>query len=237
MTSRTRRPPCAAAARRLLWRSGFTVTGGLRVTGPLPAGACVVVANHSSHADAPALLAALPAACRPVVAAARDHWFEKPSRRAVARGLLGAFPVRRGGGGSADLMAARAALRAGRAVVVFPEGTRSRDGGLGEFRSGAFRLAAEAGVPVVPVGLTGTGALLPVSGGLRPGPVVVAFGEALPTTGRSLALVAQARDRVAGLSAGPARPRAHHSPRLSRPFRVRLRRPSLRLNVEPRGKT
>jgi len=59
--------------------------------------------------------------------------------------------VRRSGGGNfeARLAAARPALEAGRTVVIYPEGTRSTSGIVGEFRSGALRLARECGVPVV----------------------------------------------------------------------------------------
>jgi 1-acyl-sn-glycerol-3-phosphate acyltransferase len=64
-----------------------------------------------------------------------------PVRRFIATSLAGALPVRRSGDGSyaALLAAARPALRAGRTVVIYPEGTRSIDGNLGEFRSGALR--------------------------------------------------------------------------------------------------
>ena len=192
----------SARARRLLWRAAFGSTGGLTVRGSLPAGGCVVVANHSSHADAPALLAALPARAHPAVAAAADYWFAPGSRARVCRVLVGGFAVRRGGGGSGDLASAGSLLRAGRAVVVFPEGTRSRDGALGEFHSGALRLAAAAGVPVVPVGLAGTRELLPVHGGRpRRAPVEVRIGAPLtaPTA-------TEARAAVAALAAGaPAR--------------------------------
>jgi 1-acyl-sn-glycerol-3-phosphate acyltransferase len=164
-----------AAARRLLWRAVLTITGGLTVTGSLPSGGCVVVANHSSHADTPALLAALDGKHVPRVAAAADYWFRAGWRAAICRTLAAAFPIRRTGGGSTDLAAAVALLRAGRAVVVFPEG--SRDGStVGPFHSGAFRLAATAGVPVVPVGIAGTARLLPKHGRLRPGPVAVRIG-------------------------------------------------------------
>jgi 1-acyl-sn-glycerol-3-phosphate acyltransferase len=165
-----------AAARRLLWRAVLTLTGGLTVTGTLPSGGCVVVANHSSHADTPALLAALDRRHVPRVAAAADYWFRAGWRASVCRTLAAAFPVRRTGGGSTDLAAAVTLLRAGRAVVVFPEG--SRDGSaVGPFHSGAFRLAATAGVPVVPVGIAGTARLLPKHGRLRPGPVAVRIGD------------------------------------------------------------
>jgi 1-acyl-sn-glycerol-3-phosphate acyltransferase len=137
-------------------------TGGLRVAGELPGGACVIVANHASHADTVALLAASPVRRRPVVAAAADYWFTRPGRAAVCRLLVGGFPVHRGVRGRGDLMAARTLLAAGRAVIVFPEGTRSRDGAVGAFHSGAAWLAREAGVPLVPVRIAGTHELMPV---------------------------------------------------------------------------
>jgi 1-acyl-sn-glycerol-3-phosphate acyltransferase len=76
-----------------------------------------------------------------------------------------------------DLIGLARYLRQGRVVVVFPEGTRSRDGGLGRFRSGAFRLATAAGVPVVPAAIVGTADVLPVTGVLpRRRPCEVRFG-------------------------------------------------------------
>lgn len=188
----------ASFARRLLWRNVFR-PGGLTVTGSLPPGGCVVVANHSSHADAPALLAALPAGHRPTVAAAADYWFRAGRRARVCRALVAGFPVRRSGGGCADLMTAVPALREGRAVVVFAEGTRSRDGEVAAFHSGALRLAAAAGVPVVPVGIAGTRDVLPPHGRVRFRPVAVRVGAPLvsPTA-------ESARAAVVALASAPA---------------------------------
>lgn len=188
----------AAYARRRLWRAAF-LPGGLTVTGRLPRGGCVVVANHSSHADAPALLAALDARHAPTVAAAADYWFRAGWRAKVCRTLVAGFPVRRSGGGCADLLSAVPALRAGRAVVVFPEGTRSRDGSVGEFHSGALRLAAAAGVPVVPVGLAGTRDTLPAHGQLRMLPVAVRIGAPLAAPSKD-----DLRAAVVDLAAAPA---------------------------------
>ena len=172
----TRRAAAAPLARKALWRAVFALTGGLRARGltALPPGPCVIVANHRSHADTAALLAALPARRRPAVAAAADYWFCGGVRPQACRLLCAAFPVRRAGGGSADLAGAARLLAEGRDVIVFPEGTRSRDGRTGEFRRGAARLAAAAGVPLVPVGISGTGSLLPPEGsGRRPRPAAI----------------------------------------------------------------
>jgi 1-acyl-sn-glycerol-3-phosphate acyltransferase len=151
------------------------VTGCWRVSG-----GCVVVANHASHADTAVLLAALPAKAQPVFAAAADYWFDVPMRRFAASSLAGILPVRRSGDDTyAQLLAAvRPALKAGRAVVIYPEGTRSKDGKVGEFRSGALRLALDCGVPIVPVALLGTADVLPKGANfISQAPMRVRIGE------------------------------------------------------------
>jgi 1-acyl-sn-glycerol-3-phosphate acyltransferase len=210
----------AAGARRVLWRAVLSLTGGLRVDGAadLPPGPCLVVANHSSHADTAALIAALPAWRKPVVAAAADYWFRGGFRAAICRALCAAFPVRRSGGGSADLAAATRLLAAGHDVIVFPEGTRSRDGQIGDFRRGAARLAAAAGAPLVPARISGTRALLPPGGpGCASGPgrprravVTVRFGAPVfvgpvfaDLAGALDDATAEARERVVALATGP----------------------------------
>jgi 1-acyl-sn-glycerol-3-phosphate acyltransferase len=216
----------------VLWRAVLRLTGGLRVDGAaeLPPGPCLIVANHSSHADTAALIAALPAWRKPVVAAAADYWFRGGFRPAICRALCGAFPVRRSGGGSADLAAAARLLAAGHDVIVFPEGTRSRDGQIGDFRRGAARLAAAAGAPLVPAGISGTRALLPPAGsGWAGGPgrpcratVTVRFGAPV-FVGPVLAdlagalddATAEARERVVALATGSPRevkPGIHSAP-------------------------
>jgi 1-acyl-sn-glycerol-3-phosphate acyltransferase len=197
----------AAGMRRFLWRTVFWCAGGIEVHGALPAGGCVVVANHCSHADAPAILAALDAAHRPLVAAAADYWFTGPVNARICRWLVAGFPVRRGGGGYADLAAKHAELQRARAVVVFPAGSRrSVDG---PFRTGAFQLAHDAGVPVVGVRLQGTAHLLAPGGRLRRGRVIVEILPGEPVTDpRRAAVDLQARlavpRRVAGRSVPPA---------------------------------
>jgi 1-acyl-sn-glycerol-3-phosphate acyltransferase len=185
--------------RHWMWRLVSALSGGLTVSGKWRAsGGCIVVANHSSHADTAVLLAALPPKAKPVFGAAADYWFDVPVRRFIATSLAGVLPVRRSGGGSYDalLAAARPALRAGRTVVIYPEGTRSTNGNIGEFRSGALRLARKCGVPIVPVALTGTADVLPKGGRWSPAPMQVRIGEPIdPTT----ASAAELRERVLAL--------------------------------------
>ena len=211
-----------ALARRALWKAVLALTGGLRIHGAagLPPGPCVIVANHSSHADTAALIAALPARRQPAVAAAADYWFGAGSRARICRVLCAAFPVRRSGGGSADLAAAARLLAAGHDVIVFPEGTRSRDGRTGDFRRGAARLAAAAGAALVPAGINGTRTLLPPGGPARPrrAAVTVRFGSPLlasPGEGESMIMAIfggylpiSGHDHEQGLSDATAEARA-----------------------------
>jgi 1-acyl-sn-glycerol-3-phosphate acyltransferase len=198
----------ASRARSLLWRSVCAALGGLTVSGELPRQkAYVVVANHSSHADTAALLAALPPASRPVFAAAADYWFAVPVRRVAASGLAGILPVRRGehGAYAALLAAARPALAAGRTVVVYPEGTRCTDGQVGEFHSGAVRLALDCGVALVPVAVLGTREVLPKHGRVRPAPMEVRIG--VPRSPEETDAERLRSDVLALLDHGPARRR------------------------------
>jgi len=171
----------SSALRHWMWQVVAAASGGLTVTGRwrVPGG-CVVVANHSSHADTAALLAALPPKAQPVFAAAADYWFDVPVRRFIASAVAGVLPVRRSGGGTYEqlLAAARPALMAGRAIVIYPEGTRSTDGSIGEFRSGALRLARDCGVPIVPIAMLGTADVLPKGASfISPAPMQIRIGE------------------------------------------------------------
>lgn len=169
------------AARKTFWRWFFQAVGGFKVTGSAPYEAMVVVANHSSHADTPALIAAFPTPYKPMVVAAEDYWFTTRWRKAVVKMAIGAVPVRRKGGGGYDSLVegAQQVLGQGSSLLVFPEGTRSKDGRLQTFRKGALRMAKEFDVPILPVAVVGTHELLPKGGRFRPGPVEVRLGRAI----------------------------------------------------------
>ncbi|MDR1033115.1 MAG: 1-acyl-sn-glycerol-3-phosphate acyltransferase [Candidatus Nomurabacteria bacterium] len=116
----------------------------------------IVVANHSSHLDAPLVSCALPLklARRVATAAANDYFFGKFTSRNFARALFNVFPVDRQGENCHKGLAARLITR-GTPILIMPEGTRSRTGKLGEFHPGAARLAVEHGLPIVPITLVG----------------------------------------------------------------------------------
>jgi 1-acyl-sn-glycerol-3-phosphate acyltransferase len=126
----------------------------------------ILVANHSSHLDTPMILRALPRAWRQrtAVAAAADYFYKS---RAVANAVALIFntvPIlRRGGGGVGNgafdhidrLIDGRWNL------LIYPEGTRSREGKLGRLRSGAAIIAQEHDIPIVPIRVHGTHDAMP----------------------------------------------------------------------------
>ncbi len=146
-------------------------------------GPIVFVANHSSHLDAPLILCSLPARWRRrnAVGAAADYFFDVWWRAAATALAFNAFPVERSGGRRLSDTPWRL-LREGWSMVVFPEGTRSRDGWVGRFRPGAARLCVGAGVPAVPVAIRGSFAAMPRGRGWpHPGryPVSIRYGPPL----------------------------------------------------------
>jgi len=118
-------------------------------------GGVIIAANHRSFLD-PFVIGML--VRRPIYFVAKTELF---TRRLPAWFLssLGAFPVERGHNDRDAMDTARRILERGDVVVIFPEGTRTRPGGLGTPKRGVGRLALETGVPVVPVAVIGTEAI------------------------------------------------------------------------------
>jgi 1-acyl-sn-glycerol-3-phosphate acyltransferase len=150
----------------------------------------IFVANHSSHVDTPLILRLLPARWRQraAVAAAADYFYRKRWAAYAVSLMFNTVPMSRNGGGmSADATRHVDRLLAERwSLLVYPEGTRTRNGRVGKLRSGAAVMAAEQGIPIVPIYVTGTGALMPPGVNwpkLRPfrprQRVTVTFGEPL----------------------------------------------------------
>jgi 1-acyl-sn-glycerol-3-phosphate acyltransferase len=158
----------------------------------------VLMANHASLLDPCVLLEAIPVDFKVLV---KQELFKVPFLGTAMRGA-GLIPVDRANRerAKASIAYAVASLRAGNAFLVFPEGTRSRTGELGELKKGVFIAAMEAGSRIVPVALRGTGPLLPKGRfSITPGPVSVQLLPPVPAAPDSdrEALMAEVRGRIA----------------------------------------
>lgn len=155
----------------------------------------LICSNHLSYLDPPALVLALH---RPVRFLAKDSLFRIPFLGWAMR-IEGDIPIERNNPRAAvrSLHRAAAASRTGISFLVFPEGARSRDGSLQPFLQGAFRLAIQGQVPVLPLAIQGSReALRPGSLLIRGGEVRIAIGEMIPTQGLSVRDAGELGDRV-----------------------------------------
>jgi acyl carrier protein len=161
----------------------------------LPAKAHVLVVNHASYLDAVILVALLPPRLGYVFAAKREfvgHWLPRLFFRGIGAMFVERFDARQG---VEDVDAIIGALRQGESVVVFPEGTFSREAGLRPFRMGAFVASARADVPVVPAGLCGVRAVLRDRTWLpRRGAIRFEIGTVLAPAGDDWATAVHLRD-------------------------------------------
>jgi len=187
---------------------------GLRIAGVtpraeglenIPRGVCLFVSNHVSNVDPPAIIGRIPGR---VAFLAKRELFRIPLFGTAMR--LGRFiPVHR-----ADPAAARASVRLARrymregiSYLIFAEGTRSRDGRLGEFKRGSFLLAIESGAPVVPITIVGTGRILPRGAfAVRPGIARIIFHPPVNASEYSPATRKDLADRVRSAIAGALPP-------------------------------
>src|SRR5258705_9981413 len=114
----------------------------------IPAGACLFVANHTSSADAPAVVGGIPPL---VVILLKESLFKWPIAR-QAFTLAGFIPVKRSETESAIASVEKAtqSMRAGQSFLIYPEGTRSPDERLQTFKKGAAGMVTKANAPIVP---------------------------------------------------------------------------------------
>lgn len=204
LVSRRRRLPLRMAARcwapGLLRGSGarLVVRGLDRVDWSRPH---VIVANHQSMIDICALFRAVPV---PLQFLLKQELAQVPFVGAYAR-AMGMIFVDRGSAREATRRMREAAglVREGATLCVFPEGTRSRNGEVLPFKSGAFQVALDAGAYVVPVAIEGSGKVLSLNGvfRVRPGTITLTFGTPLRAgdIADRQALAQQARDSVIAL--------------------------------------
>lgn len=173
---------CARVWCRLIAR---TAGARVRVYGAehiRPGTSYVFLSSHQSYMDIPAMLGYLPAQLR---IAAKKSLFRIPFMGwHLTR--AGHIPIDRSSTHNAITSMQRAAsyLHDGICAFVFPEGTRSRDGALHEFKKGGFKLAIQAGVPIVPVTIIGSRQILPPESIIfRPGPMDMYVDAPIATAG------------------------------------------------------
>ena len=181
-----------------LWLVGVRVevTGRERLD---PAQPYIFTPNHQSMLEVPLFVTYLG---RNPAYLAKKEVFKYPIF-GYGIGLMGVVPVDRSNSPAAveSAKAATELLRNGKSYVVYPEGTRSPDGRLLPFKKGAFMMAIEAGVPVVPVTVSGATRIMPKAKiEVHPSTVRLTIHDPIPTTGYSREnvneLVAQARRQV-----------------------------------------
>jgi len=154
-------------------------------------GPVLVVANHLNLADPPLVWVSLG---RKVVFMAKEELFRFRFSSYFIRGL-GAFPVHRGRADKKALRQADQLLANGMALVTFPEGTRSKSAQLQFAFSGSALIALRSGVPILPIGITGTERIKGVAWLLRRPQITVNIGHPfyLPPASSKLTKVELAR--------------------------------------------
>jgi 1-acyl-sn-glycerol-3-phosphate acyltransferase len=170
-----------AWARALLAASGvkIKVEGLENITKD---GSYIFVSNHLSYMDTPVALASIPVRFRFL---AKRGLFQIPFL-GWHLGRAGHIQVPREDARAAVktmTVAAQVVREEGISLLIFPEGGRSRNGEMGDFKEGAAYIAIKAGVPLVPIALKGTREVLPFgSGVVKKGRVTVRIGEPVPTS-------------------------------------------------------
>jgi 1-acyl-sn-glycerol-3-phosphate acyltransferase len=182
-------------------------------------GPVILVANHASHLDTPVILSALPRRLRKrtVVAAAADYFYKNRVVASLVSLIFNTVPIerRRGGGMSKNGSHLDTLLDQGWNLLLFPEGTRSRDGMPGPLRRGAAVLAASHNLTIVPIRVTGTAEAMP-PGRFWPSrkrdrpvsrrhPIEVSFGEPISATGDADEVMEYVRNFFQNGSASPYR--------------------------------
>jgi 1-acyl-sn-glycerol-3-phosphate acyltransferase len=156
----------------------------------------VFMPNHASFIDGPLVMTLIPGAARVIL---KKSILRLPIVGTAMR-FVGFVPVDRKGteGGKKSIVRAVSLMRAKRySFLIFPEGTRTRDGRLGPFRRGGFFLALESGAPIIPVTVFGTRELMPKGQWFaRRGTVRAVFHEPVPVTGHSAETIGDLMEKV-----------------------------------------
>jgi 1-acyl-sn-glycerol-3-phosphate acyltransferase len=196
-----------AWARSCVWVSGSKLT--VIRADKLPKNPIAVYAsNHTSYMDIPVIFTALPFQFR--ILAKKELWSMPFIGWYLNRSRQIPIDTRNSHASLSSLSAGAKALRLGTPVFVFPEGSRTPDGGLQPFLSGAAFLAIRAQVPIVPMALSGVYELLPIhTHHYYPGELTLSIGEPIETAGMSLRqtdeLTAELRAAIEKLHDAPDR--------------------------------
>ena len=170
-------PPIYRLATGFFRRLYFPTHGGVTVRHPerVPGeGGLIVVSNHVSHLDSPAMAVAFRG--RRLRAMAKEELWKNPLFGRLIEGI-GAFPVKRGEADAEGVRKCLELLKGGEAVIVFAEGTRGDGRTMGSLEPGVALLAKKSGMPVLPVGVCGTQLVMPPGGKGHRHRVVVVVGE------------------------------------------------------------
>ena len=180
----------------LVWT---TRLAGMRVTVEgrenIPPGVCLFAANHTSNADAPAIVGAIP---RRIAILGRKSLFDLPII-GYAFYLAKFVPVDRENRDAAleSVQVAVKHIKEGYSFLVYPEGTRSADGRLHRFKKGSFVVAIEAGIPVVPIACSGAHRIMKKKSLIiRPGKVTVRFAKPIDASSYTVEQRAELAQRV-----------------------------------------
>lgn len=173
----------------------YSVTGTEHIQ---PGTQYFVLANHLSNFDIPLLFRAIPT---PIRYLAKKELYKIPVF-AQALHVAGIVKIDRGAGASSYAAINEGVARAkanGYSLIVFAEGTRSRDGELHPFKKGAFRMAISTGLPVVPVTVSGTWEVWPPGSKLfYKGHADVVIHKPIPTAGMTVQDIDSLRNQVYG---------------------------------------
>ena len=123
----------------------------------------LIAANHSSHLDTPAIITALGKEAKNLfVAGAMDYFFNASLKSWFFGNFLHVVPIDRRDNSVQGVKISQHVLSSGKSFLIYPEGTRSRDGEIQQFKHGIGLLSYESGVPIIPVCVIGTYQALPV---------------------------------------------------------------------------
>ncbi|HEY3739427.1 MAG TPA: lysophospholipid acyltransferase family protein [Bryobacteraceae bacterium] len=192
-------------ARMILFVAGVRVTA-VGVDKLDPGGSYVIASNHSSYMDTPVILSSIPVQFRFL---AKSGLFKVPFMGSHLK-RAGHIPVPREDPRAAVKTmteAARNIREKGISMLIFPEGGRTPDGELKPFKEGGAYIAIKAGVPIIPVAISGTRAVVPIHSGIvKAGKVTIRVGEPVATANLTLKdrerVTEQVRQQIASMLDG-----------------------------------